>query len=102
MNGKICTFRFLTAYVGSLVNVCLAIIVMLKSLASFSRLSTVDVNTSLLSCMVAIFRHLNSSHSLSRAGLSKMADGCVRKKVLNRARFDRAGELEPNDSLKYF
>lgn len=48
---------------------------------------------------MAIFLQLNFLQRLKRAGLSSIADGCVRKNVLNRLRFDNAGELDPNDSL---
>jgi hypothetical protein len=53
------------------------------------------VKTSVVCWMVAIFFQPHFSKSFTRVGLWSVADGCVRKNVGKRCRFDRAGELEP-------
>ena len=54
-----------------------------------------EVKTSVVCWMVAIFFQPHFSKSFTRVGLWSVADGCVRKNVGKRCRFDRAGELEP-------
>lgn len=57
-----------------------------------------EVKTSVVCWMVAIFFQPHFSKSFTRVGLWSVADGCVRKNVGKRCRFDRAGELEPYES----